>query len=762
MLVTISLLLISVSTSLQAPLLAEEKDNNILNKDLGSTNFDLPPIQVEKMVWNGSGWVDSLVINEGDVVEFGVSIYNPFDEYEIHWSGIIYDELPCNLRYINGSTTVPLETDHPELDPEQYYLENNTVIWHVDKESPILPHQYLNFSYNAKGVCCGSGYLNNVLTVSPNELIHYCNTSDVIVNDGSYDVSDSASIKVICDNPSIAIHKMVKDGGVWKKSTTVYVGDDVEFKILVENDGTYNLTSLEIIDSLPTNLVYNYDANITAYSETDHKVTWHIGSLDIGESIEITFSAHAIEIGETDNIVSVDTCEGVTDSDTAEVIVAGMLVTKKVKDGTHWVDEVDAAVGEKVRFKITVYYYGNGTYTLYNIRIRDELPECLDYDDNANPAPTAISSDQKTIWWNLTTHVNAGGSISVEFDALVTETSGCGPCINIGNVTANECSGHIFTQEDTATVNAACPLQADAGGPYTGDIDQTIVIQGSATGGTPPYMLKWDLDDDGYFDDATGTPVYESWDEDGTYYIHLKVIDDDGKTDVDSTSVTIAPAENNEPDDPIQPQGPNQGTVGTSYTYSTEAVDDDDDLIKYGWDWNGDNVVDEWTGYYPSDSTVSTTHSWTSTGTYAIKVKAEDEHGEESGYSPTLTVIITEENAPYKPYINGPTSGKIDISYIYTASTTDPEGDQLYYFFDWGDGTNSGWQGPYNSGQQASVSKEWSNQGTYVVKVKAKDADGKESVWSDPLSVTMPKQFNLIAQIIQWIITHFPFLSSFF
>lgn len=94
-------------------------------------------------------------------------------------------------------------------------------------------------------------------------------------------------------------------------------------------------------------------------------------------------------------------------------------------------------------------------------------------------------------------------------------------------------------------------------------------------------------------------------------------------------------------------------------------------------------------------------------------------------------------NKPSKP--QGTSSGTPGNSYTYTSSTTDNEGDQIYYLFDWGDGKNSGWIGPYNSGESCSASNNWNSRGTYSVKVKAKDTEEHVSSWSDPLSVTMPK-----------------------
>jgi hypothetical protein len=78
----------------------------------------------------------------------------------------------------------------------------------------------------------------------------------------------------------------------------------------------------------------------------------------------------------------------------------------------------------------------------------------------------------------------------------------------------------------------------------------------------------------------------------------------------------------------------------------------------------------------------------------------------------------------------GPSSGNIGISYSFTASTTDPESDQISYMFDWDDGNNSGWLGPFASGATATGSHTWGALGAYDIKVKAKDTLGHETNWS--------------------------------
>jgi hypothetical protein len=240
-----------------------------------------------------------------------------------------------------------------------------------------------------------------------------------------------------------------------------------------------------------------------------------------------------------------------------------------------------------------------------------------------------------------------------------------------------------------------------------------------------------------------------------------------------SDSVTVYYEENSAPEKPNRPEGPESGTVGTEYTYSTHSTDADDDKIKYGWDWDGDNVVDEWTGFYPSGEIVNTSHIWNYEGIYNVKVKAQDEKGGESGFSSPLTVHIISNNPPNKPTVpSGSTAGVPGISYSYSTSTVDPDGDKVYYMFNWDDGTEPEWEGSFESGSSVSFSHIWNAKGTYSIKVKAKDdpngdgdlSDGLESVWSDPLPITMPKakSINLLENLLSKLPFLKYFLSSFF
>ena len=126
-------------------------------------------------------------------------------------------------------------------------------------------------------------------------------------------------------------------------------------------------------------------------------------------------------------------------------------------------------------------------------------------------------------------------------------------------------------------------------------------------------------------------------------------------------------------------------------------------------------------------------------GIYYYRVKG---HNSARGWGDFSTleniqVAYSENNPPETPSITGPTSGKAGETYTYTFVTTDSDGDNVYYYIDWGDNTTSGWLGSYASGVEKTASHTWSQQGTYTIKIKAKDILDAESDWGT-LDVVMP------------------------
>ncbi|KON27466.1 hypothetical protein AC481_04865 [miscellaneous Crenarchaeota group archaeon SMTZ-80] len=94
------------------------------------------------------------------------------------------------------------------------------------------------------------------------------------------------------------------------------------------------------------------------------------------------------------------------------------------------------------------------------------------------------------------------------------------------------------------------------------------------------------------------------------------------------------------PETPDIPSGPSSGEVGVPYNFTTSSNDPNGDMIKYGWDWNGDFIVDDWTNFIDSGEIVETSHSWETGGDFEIRVKAKDKYDAESDWSEPLIVDI--------------------------------------------------------------------------------------------------------------------------
>ena len=415
----------------------------------------------------------------------------------------------------------------------------------------------------------------------------------------------------------------------------------------------------------------------------------------------------------------------------------------------------NVAQGQTYQTTFQIWNGGSGTMT-FNLGIVHTW---------ISPNPTGGKSDGS---WDKVT-------ITVTID---TTGLSLGPHSGFVSITANDGGGTRYFNIDCNVVSNNPPnTPSQLSGPSSGNVGDTLIYTSSTTdpdGDNIMYGL--DTNSDGivdhwsssYYPSGSLYTIHITFYSTGTFHLRLKAKDIHGaESGFSSAKTVVISGANSAPNTPSTPSGPSSGNTGVSYTYSTSTTDPDDDTVKYGWDWNGDGTVDEWTGLYSSGTTVSTTHTWATAGTYNVKVKAEDSNGAQSGFSSAKIVVIN--SPPNKPTITGPSSGKAGNSYSYSTSTTDPNGDQIYYWFDWDDGTTSGWKGPYNSGQIASASHIWSAQGSYIIKVKAKDdpngdgdlSDGTESVWSDPLPISMPKNKAVNLLFLRFLEEHphiFPML----
>ena len=170
-----------------------------------------------------------------------------------------------------------------------------------------------------------------------------------------------------------------------------------------------------------------------------------------------------------------------------------------------------------------------------------------------------------------------------------------------------------------------------------GLVDEEITFDASLStddGYIESYM--WDFGDG---TEGSGEKTTYSYTQLGAYDVVLSVTDNSGATDTDRIIVTISTF-NNPPNKPII-NGNITGTRSVEYQYIASAMDNDSsDMLRYGWDWNNDNIVDAWTDFYPSENQSVINHTFSTAGFYIIKVLAEDTNNARSEWSERLLVFI--------------------------------------------------------------------------------------------------------------------------
>ncbi len=150
----------------------------------------------------------------------------------------------------------------------------------------------------------------------------------------------------------------------------------------------------------------------------------------------------------------------------------------------------------------------------------------------------------------------------------------------------------------------------------------------------------------------------------------------------------------------------------------------------YSWQWNfGDGTT---------SNKQNPEHSYSKSGQYRIELTVTDKFGQKD--TSTLTIDVYKNQKPNNLVINGPSQGKKGEIQTYTFKAEDNDGDKLYYMVNWGDGTETGWLGPFLTGNEITKTKTWDKRGSYSIKFTVKDK--YDATNSKTKSVSMPKQKN--------------------
>jgi len=129
-------------------------------------------------------------------------------------------------------------------------------------------------------------------------------------------------------------------------------------------------------------------------------------------------------------------------------------------------------------------------------------------------------------------------------------------------------------------------------------------------------------------------------------------------------------------------------------------------------------------------------------GAWVVEISAdeliEDSHVETPELDADFALVVAGGKQTILEPPNGPTQGEAGEEYNYNmVIPEDLEENDIYVLWSWGDGSLSDWIGPFTPGTSVQAGHSWNRSGDFEIKVKIRDDFGFESIWSDPLLLTI-------------------------
>jgi VCBS repeat-containing protein len=308
--------------------------------------------------------------------------------------------------------------------------------------------------------------------------------------------------------------------------------------------------------------------------------------------------------------------------------------------------------------------------------------------------------------------------------------------------------------------------------PSDGETNVNVEIILGWTGGDPDGD---DVTYDVYFGDSSPPPlVFDNQTSTNynpgtlelytTYYWQIVAWDENGV----STSGPIWSFTTRTNDPPYKPSNPTPANgslnVDVNINLKWEGGDPDGDSVTFDIYLGTTNPPPLYhenyssTEYEPGILNYSTKYYW--------QIVAIDYFGAETK-SPiwTFTTEIDTNGNPIRPTIEGVQGIHVpNRNYDYDIVTTDPDGDDVLYYVDWGDGKHEDWTGPFESGDNITLTHAWPKiTRLYEIRVKAKDIYGGESGWGKLYVFVLNSRSasnNLFIRFIVRIIERFPMFEK--
>jgi PKD repeat protein len=201
--------------------------------------------------------------------------------------------------------------------------------------------------------------------------------------------------------------------------------------------------------------------------------------------------------------------------------------------------------------------------------------------------------------------------------------------------------GGTATLSRTVTINNRAPAAAFTVAPVAPSTGDAVTFTSTSTDPDGPIASQaWDLNNDGKFDDGTGTTATRTFTKAGSYTIRLQATDTDGMSSVASQVVTVG----GRPPVASFTVSPESVATGEPATFDASGSTDPDGTVQhYQWDLDGNGTYETDTGSDPH-----TSRFYATPGNVVVGLLVTDDDSKTGTTQRTLTVT----QAP--PFADGP------------------------------------------------------------------------------------------------------------
>ncbi len=334
---------------------------------------------------------------------------------------------------------------------------------------------------------------------------------------------------------------------------------------------------------------------------------------------------------------------------------------------------------------------------------------------------TDPNNDNLTYTWDFGDG-NTGSGVNINHNFTTTGTFIVSLTVDDGNGGSDTQTITITTQDNNS--NNSSPTAGIVANPTNGVAP--LLVNFSAGNSSDPdgdiLSYTWDFGDGNTGSNLNASNTYTA---PGTYTVTLTVNDGNGGITTATITIIVQPGTGNQYPTASINATPTSGNSPLTVNFDgNNSSDPDGDNLSYAWDFGDGNTANG----------VSTTHTYTIGGTYTATLTVDDGNGGTSQATVNIEVNAVND-IPIACFSATPTSGTVPLVVSFDAScSSDPNGDNLTYTWDFGDG---------NTGTGINPNHTFNDEGTYTVTLTVDDGNNGTHIYTMDIDVQVANT-NLI------------------